>query len=56
MSITVTTDVFCDQCGDWVFGIASHKIENKKARLNAKKQGWLRIKNQDICPSCKEKI
>lgn len=58
MSITVTTDVFCDDCSNWIFGDASHKIRKNYARKIAKKNGWKHFKSPitekmiDVCPKC----
>ena len=58
MSITVTTDVFCDLCGDWHSGVSGTKPQAKDARRSAKHFGWIYKKDevdgemQDICPKC----
>lgn len=55
MSITVTTDVFCDgeMCGDWVGG-TTHAIKSdyKGARKQARAHGWTHVKGKDLCPIC----
>lgn len=57
MSITVTTDVFCDDCGHWIHGPSTYKAEPMGARLWAKKAGWVRRKVNgalvDLCAKCK---
>lgn len=58
MSITVTTDVFCDVCNNWTDGCSSsaNKIRRKSAREAAKRAGWKRIRvngsMRDLCPGC----
>lgn len=56
MSIVVTTDVFCDECGNWIFGDTGHKADARKARASAKSEGWVRIRVDgrlvDLCPTC----
>lgn len=53
MSITITTDVFCDACGmAWVFGCTGSRPDSRKARRAAKTEGWERRGNLDVCPSC----
>jgi uncharacterized Zn finger protein (UPF0148 family) len=58
VSITITTDVFCDVCGDWVDGVSSTKPLPKKALSAAKRDGWIRVKRDgktiDVCPKCQE--
>ncbi len=59
MSITVTTDVFCDSktCISWVFGTTAEVVRKKEARRVAKMRGWERIKADgrltDVCPWCR---
>lgn len=59
MSIVVTTDVFCDICGNWVEGcVGGSKPQARLARRAAKKTGWLRCRSPfdghliDVCPGC----
>ena len=59
MSITVSTDVFCDICGCWVEGTCGPKSQAREARRRAKKEGWLRCHSPfgcliDVCPRCAE--
>ena len=58
MSITVTSDVFCDVCSQWVFGYVGPRMSHSKARRRAQGEGWKRIKIggklQDVCPDCQE--
>ena len=59
MSITISTDVFCDNCVVWVEGISGRGFVDKKtARKNAKIQGWISIyrnkKLIDLCPACQQ--
>lgn len=54
MSLSVTTDVFCDGCNTWVEGTHGRvKAEPAEARRIAKEaHGWWRINGQDLCPKC----
>ena len=58
MSISITTDVFCDICGSWTFGAVGSKSSPQAARCNARRQGWLRCRSpisnkmSDICDVC----
>lgn len=57
MSLTITTDVFCDSCADWTEGHAGHKIDGRAARIVAKASGWERRKIDrkrfDLCKTCR---
>ena len=57
MSITITTDVFCDICPNWTFGTTGSRPRARVARRNAKRAGWVRQRRDgklvDICPLCK---
>ena len=60
MVARLTTDIFCDICGNWEHGPVSHKPEPKLARKILKKKGWKRSRDpegelQDVCPECQEK-
>lgn len=50
--IRVTTDVFCDSCGNWEHGITSHKAYATAARKNVKSGGWYSYRGLDYCPQC----
>lgn len=56
MSITITTDVFCDKCNEWVFGATEGHARPKEARERARKAGWKRKRVEgrtfDLCPTC----
>lgn len=59
MSITVTTDVFCDVCNDWVEGVSGRDFADKEnARKHAKQHGWIMMywdgKLIDLCPECQK--
>lgn len=58
MSITVTTEVFCD-AGDCQSSAAyasdSGKVETRLVRKQAKGTGWARIEGKDYCPIHKPK-
>ena len=58
MSITISMDVFCNYCGNWVHGTTGYKLGARRARRNAKREGWVRRlspatgKMIDVCPVC----
>lgn len=60
MSLTVTTDVFCDgdACVAWIGGVTGNVKEAQAARAEAKSYGWIRRKVAgawvDLCPECAE--
>lgn len=59
MSITVTTDVFCDICSCWIHGISGiQQIDIRRSLKIAKTKGWIRKKVEgkliDVCPDCQE--
>ena len=63
MSITVTTDIFCDLCQEWKHGVSlsrSIKSASRFTRKSAKENGWVykKIDNRmrDICPDCQRKM
>jgi predicted DsbA family dithiol-disulfide isomerase len=62
MSITISTDVFCDICSIWnqdLTQFSTKKAQIKRVRKTAKYAGWkkVRISGQtfDLCPNCKHK-
>jgi len=60
MSLTVTTDVFCDLCNSWVHGVSGRDYKDaKNARKCAKIEGWItKYKDRkliDVCPGCQIK-
>lgn len=55
MSFTITTDVFCDICSDWVHGTVSWRVEKAKAWKTAKFKGWIKKDGKMICPLCTKK-
>ncbi len=55
MSITVSSDVFCDGegCSAWAEGVTGPRVYPVKARKNAKKRfGWTITRKGDFCPAC----
>jgi len=58
--IVITTDVFCNICGNWTFGVTGPRANAHGARRNAKKDGWTRrlVKGKvvDLCPDCKKDV
>lgn len=57
MSITITTDIFCDSlgCGKFV-GVSAKGKCSALARQEARQQGWVRIDGLDLCPHHKPLI
>lgn len=59
MSITITTDVFCDGGGEgsgcvgWVTGTTGPTAQAGKARQNARRSGWQCDSTGDWCPVCR---
>lgn len=57
MSITISTDVFCE-CGQWIHGTTGPKPFPKRARATARQAGWGTVKRGrrmvDLCPTCLE--
>jgi len=52
--INKTYTIWCDNCSEWTEDMTGHNmIETIK---NAKKKGWIRKKNKDLCPKCANKI
>lgn len=54
MSITVTTDVFCDGCMAWIDGVTGPSVDRPGARARVKQHGWTHTKGKDYCPECSE--
>lgn len=56
VSITITTDVFCDgnDCGQWVDGATGMKSRAAAARKEAKRRGWKITRRADLCPVCRK--
>ena len=56
--IRVTTDVFCDDCGNWVHGGVSNEKDATSARRIARELGWVVRRRPgrmvDICPGCQK--
>lgn len=56
MSVTITTDIFCDDCPIWTEGVAYGWPAVREAREHAKRNGWKYIKRGcvmvDLCPDC----
>ncbi len=62
MSISVTTDIECDgaNCPNVVEGIVNSRIDERRARQQAKRKGWVWRRDEDgymvdLCPQCKPK-
>jgi hypothetical protein len=54
VSITVTTDIFCDgdDCSQWTHGAVSRRTAASAARKNARRAGWKITRKGDFCPEC----
>lgn len=54
MSITLTTDVFCDGCGTWEPNVTqtSERSRVRAARQLARQFGWVCSSHADWCPDC----
>lgn len=54
MSITVSTDIFCDKdgCGHWVYGVTGMRSDKNGAQAKARQQGWYCSTRRDLCPAC----
>lgn len=52
MSLTITTDVFCDapDCLAWIGGTTGARTDALGARRAAKMHGWVRRNRKDLCP------
>jgi hypothetical protein len=57
MSITISTDVFCDgeDCLNWTQGVTGRRAATWRARDAAKQSGWVHRKGRDLCPACAKK-
>jgi hypothetical protein len=58
--IRVTTDVFCDLCGNWIHGGVYLKEARKVARKKSREAGWITRKSGgktvDLCPGCQDVV
>ena len=57
MSLTISTDVVCDECADWIHGGVGLKAQPHKARRIAATVGWTRRRSNDgrfidLCDRC----
>lgn len=56
MNTTITTDIFCDICHDWICGVTGIEPHIKQARKVAKQNGWTRRRVNgrmlDLCTKC----
>ncbi len=54
MSLTISTDVFCDgpDCSDWAPGVTGPRTDARGAREEAKRVGWQIRRHGDFCPVC----
>lgn len=62
MSVSVTTDVFCDYCNNWEHGVTGNRAKAREARKEVSFKGWTRIWENsrmcflDCCPQCREDL
>jgi hypothetical protein len=58
MSITVSTDVFCDgeDCSLWIEGVTGPRVNARDARATAKRCGWVIGRGRDLCPACAKRL
>lgn len=58
MSLTISTDVFCDGagCSQWTHGCTGPRTDAKAARKIAKREGWGTAAGRDFCPACVAKM
>ncbi len=59
MTVRVTTDIFCDFCPEWIFGLVSWREERREARKISHDAGWRTFKYEgvklcDMCPNCQK--
>lgn len=54
MSYTISTDVFCDGCGDWDQAVTctGPAPRKREAWTKAKARGWRRVEGRQLCPEC----
>lgn len=55
MSVTITTDVFCDGTlcgGQWTGTTTGPRPDSRRARANARAIGWKYVDGRDLCPTC----
>lgn len=53
MSITKIVSIFCDVNGPNCVGWVAEALSTPQARAVAKKAGWERWGQMDVCPECK---
>jgi hypothetical protein len=61
VSISITTDIHCDDCQLWIEGVTSTRQDTGEARMIAKRAGWSYrarynghggFTRVDLCPQC----
>lgn len=53
MSVTITTDVFCDRCSRWDHYTTGQQSQIREAQQAAKRAGWTFDRKGDCkCPEC----
>jgi hypothetical protein len=60
MTIRYTTDIFCDQCANWLHGTISEQPKGQECLDMARELGWtrkvIRGRKVDLCPECSDKM
>ena len=62
MSVSVTTDVFCDFCNNWEHGVTGNRAKARAARIEVGFKGWTRTWDngshqfKDVCPECRKEL
>jgi hypothetical protein len=52
MSANVTTNIICDSCRIWGYGITSNRVRIMDARRTLKNKDWYSYLGLDFCPDC----
>lgn len=60
MTVRLSHDVFCDQCGEWYHAFVSVVQSIREARVDARANGWKYVRGkhgyEDLCPTCVHKM
>lgn len=60
MSVSITTDIFCDGCNCWEHGLTGVKMQSVEARKIASGKGWTKKRGngtiEDYCPECSKNM
>ncbi len=52
MSISITTDLFCDQCSHWQPGCTRRAAASREVLAAARQVGWTITRGKHLCPAC----